>query len=73
MEYISADTIEDDNRHSIASNSLPTYYLVNMRATRNYLDSDNYKLPSMPGMTATIHIDRGRRKNRTAIYFKTPY
>ncbi len=64
VEYISADTIDDENKNnkrSGADQNTPAYYLVNIRTTQNYLGSNKYKLPIIPGMIATVHIQTGEK------------
>lgn len=59
VEYISADTIEEKQPSAAATQT--EYYIVNVRTNKNYLGSEKNKHLIMPGMTATVHIETGRK------------
>jgi adhesin transport system membrane fusion protein len=53
VEHISADSIVDDKGNS--------FYLVNVRTTRNYLGTEKSPLPIIPGMIASVDIVTGKK------------
>ena len=53
LVYISADTILDEKQES--------YYLIRVRTDQNNLGDDEKKLPIIPGMTAEVDIQTGKR------------
>lgn len=59
VEYISADTLEDKSQGQQAGQQ--AYYIVHVRTNRNYLGSDKHKLPIIPGMIATVHIETDKK------------
>lgn len=61
VEYISADSLEDEKPSPATSQSPPTYYIVKVRTTKNYLGNDKHKLIIIPGMTAAVHIKTGEK------------
>lgn len=62
VEHISADSIVDKQGDS--------YYLVNVRTTKNYLGTKNSPLPIIPGMVASVDILTG--KKRVLTYLMKP-
>ncbi|AGF78285.1 type I secretion membrane fusion protein, HlyD family [Desulfocapsa sulfexigens DSM 10523] len=62
VEHISADSIVDKQGNS--------YYLVNVRTTKNYLGTKNAPLPIIPGMVASVDILTG--KKRVLTYLMRP-
>jgi len=62
VEHISADSIVDKQGNS--------YYLVNVRTTKNYLGTENAPLPIIPGMVASVDILTG--KKRVLTYLMRP-
>jgi membrane fusion protein, adhesin transport system len=54
VEHISADSIVDDKGNS--------FYLVNVRTTKNYLGTEKSPLPIIPGMVATVDILTGKKR-----------
>jgi adhesin transport system membrane fusion protein len=53
VEYISADSIVDKQGNS--------FYLVNVRTTKNYLGTKDSPLPIIPGMIASVDILTGKK------------
>lgn len=53
VEHISADSIVDDKGNS--------FYLVNVRTTKNYLGTEKSPLPIIPGMIASVDIVTGKK------------
>lgn len=53
VEYISADSIVDKQGNS--------FYLVNVRTTKNYLGTKDAPLPIIPGMIASVDILTGKK------------
>ena len=53
VEHISADSIVDKQGNS--------FYLVNVRTTKNYLGTKNAPLPIIPGMIASVDILTGKK------------
>ena len=53
LEYISADSITDDQGRS--------FYLVRVRTKKNYLGPESDPLPIIPGMVATVDILTGKK------------
>ncbi|MDD3813429.1 MAG: HlyD family type I secretion periplasmic adaptor subunit [Desulfocapsaceae bacterium] len=62
VEHISADSIVDKQGNS--------YYLVNVRTTKNYLGTKSSPLPIIPGMVASVDILTG--KKRVLTYLMRP-
>ena len=56
LEQISADTIKEEKERGVES-----YYRVRLRTDKNYLGSENIKLPIIPGMTVQAEILTGRK------------
>ena len=54
VEHISADSIVDPQGNS--------YYLVNLRTTRNYLGNKDNPLPIIPGMITSVDILTGKKR-----------
>lgn len=54
VEHISADSIVDEKGNS--------YYLVNVRTTKNYLGTEQAPLPIIPGMVANVDILTGKKR-----------
>jgi len=61
VEYISADTIEENKANSMTNQAEINYYLVLVRTKKSYLGNGNYKLPIIPGMNATVYIKTGKK------------
>lgn len=59
VEYMSADAIEETKMGP--EKELPSYYLVNIRTSHNYLGSESHKLPILPGMDANVKIITGKK------------
>ena len=57
VEHISADSIVDQQGNS--------YYLVNVRTTRNYLGTKENPLPIIPGMITSVDILTGKKRITT--------
>jgi len=53
VEHISADSIVDKQGNS--------FYLVNVRTTKNYIGTKNAPLPIIPGMIAEVYILTGKK------------
>jgi adhesin transport system membrane fusion protein len=53
IEYISADSIQDEQGRS--------FYLVRVRTDKNYLGLEEDPLPIIPGMVATVDIMTGKK------------
>lgn len=54
LEYISADSITDEKKGD-------SYYLVRVRTLSNSPERSNQPLAIIPGMTATVHIQTGKK------------
>lgn len=54
LEHISADSIVDEQGNS--------FYLINVRTTKNFLGTDKNPLPIIPGMVATVDILTGKKR-----------
>lgn len=54
VEHISADSIVDEKGNS--------FYLVNVRTTRNYLGTEEAPLPIIPGMITSVDILTGKKR-----------
>jgi len=54
LEYISPDTITDEKKGD-------SYYLVRVRTTSNVPARSTKPVPIIPGMTATVHIQTGKK------------
>jgi adhesin transport system membrane fusion protein len=52
---ISADAIQDENKKN------ETYYRIRIRTKRNYLEYGGAKLAILPGMTASVDINTGKK------------
>ena len=70
--YISPDTVEAHKGNGNSANEnipdknnqegvLPVYFVVKIQTNKNYLGKEKNPLPIMPGMTATVYIETGKK------------
>jgi adhesin transport system membrane fusion protein len=61
VESISVDSFTDENARTRAGSAPDTYFKVNVRTERNYLQRFGQKLPIKSGMVATADIITGKK------------
>jgi adhesin transport system membrane fusion protein len=63
--YVSADTIEPQKTRAEegaeGEKSAQVYYIVKVKTDHNYLGTEQHPYPISPGMTATVHIQTGKK------------